>query len=138
MKVIVTESKLEQGIYDYIDELFSAQNGNNEIHKLPATTVEGEDIEGVYDFVNNDYYVGDNQEYLFSWSDKKYYESLYPNFITQDEMKKYSKKAPDVEINDKDKVRTLNSIFGEMWKPVFIKWFKDKVNLPIKTLYPKK
>jgi hypothetical protein len=135
MKYLITESKLEQGIYDYMDELFSSENGNTEIHRLNTIDEDGKDMVGSYDFVNDDYYDGDNQDYLFSWTDKEYYELLTPNYITQDEMEKLSKKAPNVEIYDKDKIMTLNSVFGEMWKPVFIKWFQDKVNLPIKTLY---
>ncbi len=135
MKYLITESKLEQGIYDYLDELFAAENGNTEIHKLKSIDEDGNEMVGSYDFVNDDYYDGDNQDYLFSWTDKPYYELITPNYITQDEMERLSKKAPNVEIINKDKVMTLNSIFGEMWKPIFNKWFQDKVNLPVKTLY---
>ena len=34
MKYLITESKLDQVIYDYLDELFAAKNGNTEIYKL--------------------------------------------------------------------------------------------------------
>jgi hypothetical protein len=135
MKYLITESKLEQGIYDYLDELFAAENGNTEIHKLKSIDEDGNEMVGSYDLVNDDYYDGDNQDYLFSWTDVPYYELITPHFITQHEMEKLSKKAPNVEIHDKNKVMSLNSIFGEMWKPIFIKWLQDKVNLPIKTLY---
>ncbi len=60
---------------------------------------------------------------------------IFAAIIGKNEMEKLSKKAPNVEIHDKNKVMSLNSIFGEMWKPIFIKWLQDKVNLPIKTLY---
>ena len=50
-------------------------------------------------------------------------------------MERLSKNAPNVEIYDDNKVMTLNSMFGEMWKPIFIKWFENKVKLPVKTLY---
>ena len=135
MKYLITESKLEQGIYDYLDELFSAENGNTEIHKLKSIDEDGNEIDGAYDFVNDDYYDGDNQDYLFSWTDNEYYESLTPNYITQAELETLIKKTPNVEMHDKNKVMSLNSIFGEMWKPIFNKWFQDKVNLPVKTLY---
>jgi hypothetical protein len=135
MKYLITESKLEQGIYDYLDELFSSENGNTEIHKLKSIDEDGNEIDGAYDLVNDDYYDGDNQDYLFSWTGREYYESLTPNYITQHELEGLYKKTPNVEIHDKNKVMTLNSIFGEMWKPIFNKWFQDKVNLPIKTLY---
>ena len=135
MKYLITESKLEQAIYDYIGSLFESENGNTEIHMLESIDEDGNKIDGAYDFVNDDYYEGDNQDYLFSWTDKKYYELLAPNYITQDEMERLSKNAPNVEIYDDNKVMTLNSMFGEMWKPIFIKWFQDKVKLPVKTLY---
>ena len=60
MKYIITESKLDQVIYDYLDELFAAENGNTEIHKLEVFSTQPENrnepLEGQYDFVNDDYY----------------------------------------------------------------------------------
>jgi hypothetical protein len=134
MKVIITESKLDDVIYNYIDELFTAENGNNEIHKLESLSASDElnkPIEGAYEFVNDDYYEHD-QEYLFTWTGKKYYE----NHAHQSFGARLIDEAPIVEINDDNKVRNLDSYFGNLWRPVFIKWFQDKVNLPIKTLYP--
>jgi hypothetical protein len=131
MKYLITESKLEQVIYDYIDKLFAAENGKTEIHKLNSIDEDGKDIDGAYDFVNDDYYDGDNQDYLFSWTGKEYYE----NHQSQSFGTRLVNEAPIVEILDKNKVMTLNSIFSEMWEPIFDKWFQDKVNLPIKTLY---
>jgi|694.fasta_scaffold53733_14 hypothetical protein len=134
MKVIITESKLDEVIYNYIDELFAAENGSTEIHTLESINhEEGGTIENVYDIVNDDYYDDDNDgEYLFTWSGKKYYE----NHAHQSFGRRLVDDAPIVEINDGGKVRNLDSYFGNLWRPVFIKWFKDKVNLPIKTLYP--
>jgi hypothetical protein len=133
MKVIITESKLDEVIYNYIDELFAAENGTTEIHKLESINQDGENIEDVYDIVNDDYYDDNNGgDYLFTWAGKKYYE----NHAHQSFGRRLVDEAPIVEINDGGKVRNLDSYFGNLWKPVFIKWFKDKVNLPIKTLYP--
>jgi hypothetical protein len=131
MKYLITESKLEQVIYDYIDKLFAAENGKTEIHKLNSIDEDGKEIDGAYDFVNDDYYDGDNQDYFFSWTGKEYYE----NHQRQSFGARLVNEAPIVEIHDKNKVMTLNSIFSEMWIPIFNKWFQDKVNLPIKTLY---
>jgi hypothetical protein len=132
MKVIITESKLDEVIYNYIDELFAAENGSTEIHKLESINQDGENIEDVYDIVNDDYYDDNGGDYLFTWSGKKYYE----NHAHQSFGRRLVDEAPIVEINDGGKVRNLDSYFGNLWKPVFIKWFKDKVNLPIKKLYP--
>jgi hypothetical protein len=133
MKYLITESKLDDVIYNYIDELFAAENGTTEIHKLESINQDGENIEDVYDIVNDDYYDDNNGgDYLFTWAGKKYYE----NHAHQSFGRRLVDEAPIVEINDGGKVRNLDSYFGNLWKPVFIKWFKDKINLPIKTLYP--
>ena len=139
MKYVITESKLDQVIYDYLDELFAAKNGNTEIYKLEVFSRQPENrnepLEGQYDFVNDDYYETNDQENLFSWTGKDYYELITPNYITQDEMERYSKRTPIVSINDNNKVKTLDSYFGDLWKPAFKKWFVDKTEMDYKTLY---
>jgi len=133
MKVIITESKLEKVIYDFLDELFAAENGNTEIHKLESISASdelNEPVEGAYEFVNDDYYEHD-QEYLFSWTGKEYYE----NHQRQSFGARLVNEAPIVEILDYERIKKLYSYFGDIWKPVFKKWFENKVNLPIKTLY---
>ena len=134
MKYLITESKLEQVIYDYIDKLFAAENGKTEIHKLNSLGEDDDEIDDAYDFVNDDYYDGDNQDYLFSWTGREYYDNeKRKNYMSKGI--KFIDLAPIVEIHDENKIRTLNLIFNEMWKPIFKKWFQDKVNLPVKTLY---
>ena len=133
MKVISTESKLGEGIYDFFDELFAAENGNTEIHKLESLSASdelNEPIEGAYEFVNDDYYEHD-QEYLFSWTGKEYYE----NHQRQSFGARLVNEAPIVEILDYERIKKLDSYFGDIWKLIFKKWFENKVNLPIKTSY---
>ena len=124
MKYVITESKLDQVIYDYLDELFAAKNGNTEIYKLEVFSRQPENrnepLEGQYDFVNDDYYETNDQEYLFSWTGKEYYKSITPNYITQDEMERYSKRTPIVSINDNNKVKTLDSYFGDFGNFLYI------------------
>lgn len=134
MKYIITESKLDQVIYDYLDELFAAENGNTEIYTLQTIDVDNEDVEGSYDFVNDDYYEGDNQEYLFSLTTAEYYKTIHPKYITKHELETLSNDAPIVGIYDKDKLNQLNSYFGDMWKPKFKQWFKDKTGMDFKSL----
>jgi hypothetical protein len=50
-------------------------------------------------------------------------------------MEKYSKRTPIVSINDNDRVKKLDSYFGDLWKPAFKKWFVDKTEMDYKTLY---
>ena len=54
MKYLITESKLEQVIYDYIDKLFAAENGKTEIHKLNSLGEDDDEIDDAYDFVNDE------------------------------------------------------------------------------------
>jgi|694.fasta_scaffold38640_7 hypothetical protein len=134
MKYIITESKLDQIIYDYLDELFTSKDGDTELYKIPSIDENGDDHVGSYDIVNNDYYERDG-DHLVTWTDKEYYESIHPEYITKDEMEKQSKMCPVVEIRDFPIVRQLKGYFGDLWIPVFGRWFTDKTGLPIKTLY---
>jgi len=133
MKYLITESKFYQVIYDYLDKLFAAENGNTEIHKLESLSASdelNEPIEGAYEFVNDDYYEHD-QEYLFSWTGKEYYENhKHQSFGTR-----LINEAPIVEILDYERIKKLDSYFGDLWKPAFKKWFIDKTKMDYKTLY---
>ena len=57
-----------------MDELFAAENGNTEIHKLESLSASdelNEPIEGAYEFVNDDYYETNDQENLFFLDGKR-------------------------------------------------------------------
>ena len=131
MKYIITESKLNSVIYDFMDELFGA-----EIHTLPALDDDGDELVDAYDFVNDEYYDDEGSDYLFSWTGEGYYKSLIQDgHIGKTEWERLESQAPIVEIfsmYDKDK---LNGYFGNTWKPVFKQWFKDKTGMDYKTLY---
>ena len=136
MKYIITESKLNSAIYEFIDQAFASKDGNTEINRLPALDENGEEIDNAYDFVNDDYY-GDSStsDYLFAWTGEEYYKSLTPNYITKYEYERLASQAPLVDIYDKDILNKLNSYFGDAWKPVFKQWFKDKTGMVYKTLH---
>ena len=76
MKYIITESKLDQVIYDYLDELFTSKDGDTELYKIPSIDENGDDHVGSYDIVNNDYYESDG-DHLITWTDKEYYYLRY-------------------------------------------------------------
>ena len=71
MKYIITESRLNQAIYEFMDELFGT-----EIHTLPALDDNGDELVDAYDFVNDEYYGDEGSDYLFSWTGEGYYKSL--------------------------------------------------------------
>ena len=53
----------------------SAENGKTKLHKLKSLGEDDKEIEGTYDLVKDDYYDGDNQDYLFSWTGREYYDN---------------------------------------------------------------
>ena len=135
MKYVITESKLNSAIYEFIDQAFASEDGNTEIYKLPTLNEEGEELIEAYDFANEDYYSDSGSDYLFAWTGEKYYESLTPSYITGSEFERLSSQAPLVEIYDTDALSRLNGYFGDTWKPVFKQWFKDKTGMDYKTIY---
>jgi hypothetical protein len=126
MEYIITESKLFNAIYKYID-------GSYDVDKIdffnPETydEDEGTDIENphIIEFYNKEY-DGDYDEngMLFVYIVKEYYkdEPSSQSFINQ---------TPILIVND---YGTLDSMFGEYWKDPFKKWFKNKFELPVKTI----
>ena len=125
---------MSSAIYNFIDELFAAKNGNTEIFKLDAVDEDGLPLVGAYDFVNDDYY-GGGSDYLFSWTGKEYFKTIYAQgHMTKFEYENMAS-SPTCEIIDRDATNSLNSYFGDLWKPVFKQWFKDKTGMDYKTLY---
>ena len=136
MKYLITENKFNSSIYKFIDKLFSSEDGNNEIHTLPGVDENGEELVDTYDFVNGDYYGDNGSDYIFSWTGKEYYKSLFEDgTITKFELGRLYSQSPIVEIIDKNALNQLNGYFGDKWTPVFKQWFKDKTGLDFKTLY---
>jgi hypothetical protein len=134
-KNMVTESKLNSTIYDFIDQAFASKDGDTTIFMLDSLDENGKEIDGAYDFVNKDYYSDEGDDYLFSWTAAEYYELLALTHITQREKERLTNMAPIIEMYEKNKLNVLNSYFGDIWKPVFKQWFKDKTGMDYKTLY---
>lgn len=135
MKYIITESKMNSSIYKFMDELFSSKDGNPEIYKLDSIDKDGGSMIDSYDFVNDDYYSDEGSEYLFSWTGKEYFKTVFSQgYITKIEYEKLSSESPMVVILNKTAKEELNNFFGDLWKPIFKQWFKDKTGLGYKTL----
>ena len=123
MKIIITENQLnemEQHIYDYINDLYDVSDisyGEQEI----------------YDFDNREYVISDD---IYSYSGDFSHGTM--EFIlyqqSYEKMDDYIlMESPVLFIEDYNKIELLNQ-FGELWKPVFKKWFKDNFNYDIKTI----
>ena len=126
MEYVIKESKLFNFIYQYID-------GSYDVDKIdffnPETYDEDEETDTenphIIEFYNKEY-DGDYDEngMLFVYIVKEYYkdEPSSQSFINQ---------TPILIVND---YGTLDSMFGEYWKDPFKKWFKNKFELPVKTI----
>ena len=135
MKYIITESKLNSSIYNFMNNLFSSKDGNPEIYKLDSIDSDGVSLIDSFDFVNSDYYSDEGSEYLFSWTGKGYFKTVYSQgYITKFEYEGMLSESPMVSILDSNAKEKLNNFFGDLWRPIFKQWFKDKTGLDYKTL----
>jgi hypothetical protein len=126
MKYLITESKLNSAIYEYIDNLFK-EGKKIEMVKHTRTdddTLDDEEVEGAYDFFHK------GEDDLFTWTGEEYYNRPYNLSVWS----KWKALAPVVEIVDYEKLDSLNNMFGDLWRPVFITWFENTFSLPVKTL----
>ena len=126
MKYIITESKLNSAIYEYIDNLF--HNGY-EIKMEVAEDEDGNPIEYAYDFVQDNGGYG----FLFTWTGKEYYETEGREDVTSFG-KRWIDYAPVIEIAEDEIIDQLKGMFGEMWVPIFKQWFTNTFSLPVKTV----
>ena len=128
MKYLITESKLNSAIYEYIDQLFhegkKIEMVKHTRHGNDADEDVEVEVEGAYDFFHK------GEDELFIWTGEEYYNRPYNKSVWS----KWKALAPVVEIVNYQKLDSLNNMFGDLWRPVFIKWFENTFSLPVKTL----
>lgn len=129
MKYIITENKLNQTIMLYIDKVY----GDKKIYMAEAL-IDGKEVEGAYDFFTEDYSEGIDEDYLFLWSEAKYYENTMINDSVR--KRKLLRECPILEVTNTGHSKgKLNELFGDRWHEPFKEWFTNKFGLPVKTLY---
>lgn len=126
MKVKITENKLFNSIYNYIDKTFNPS-------EMDWVYGADEDEYGYPDIDNENenfliYYKGDWQgEYdsdiVFHYFEKEYYDK-YSSFYNE---------APILEVIG-EYGEHLDEMFQEHWLEPMKKWFEDKFNLPVNTV----
>ena len=122
MKYLITESKLEDTILNYINKLFDV----NDINWTHPTEWDGETNETWDDTNRIEFYIGDYQgegEGCFYWYDCEYFDPNSPA----------SEICPTVSV-EYEFENQLNGYFGNMWHGPFKKWFTENFNLPVKTV----
>lgn len=122
MNYIITESKLEETIMNYLDSLFDIQNLNwtHPYDYDDETEEEGEDENRI------EFYIGDyegDEEGCFRWYGCDYFnEGSYAQEI-----------CPTISI-EREYTNALNGYFGDMWEEAFKKWIKLHFDIPVKTV----
>ena len=122
MKYIITESKLDTTITNYLDSMFDVKN-THVIHPVEDDDEDGnwhEDLDRAVFYIGEDYFDGD--EY-FRWYGITYFEKN----------KNMSDKCPIVDI-EQEYSSKLNGYFGNMWHEPFKRWFTKNFNFPVKTV----
>jgi hypothetical protein len=124
MKYIITESRLEKAIMEYLDKEFIPDYGWYENTRTAGTYQDDVDRWGDLVFFINDidsyiYYgcnAGDENDKLFAGYGK---------------LNEY--KCPLLSIHPAVS-QQLSDYFGDMWKPIFKKWFEENTGLPVSQL----
>jgi hypothetical protein len=106
-KYTIGEGKLKEVIMNHFDSYFDVKN-------LESYT---SDDEPNYASINNI----KNDDVVIRWHDKEY-------FTNPDS--KFGKLAPVVSIEN-EYIDPLDSMFGNLWKPIFKEWFEKNFNLPV-------
>jgi len=122
MKYIIAESKLEESILYYINELFDV-NDINWTYPLEYDDETGEEWDDNNRIV---FYIEDydgEDEGCFYWYACDYFT---PHSTA-------SRNCPIVTVENEYK-NQLDGYFGNMWHGPFKKWFKEHFELPVKTI----
>ena len=131
MRIIITESKLNQAVIDYLNETYDTNN----IGWTPGIDDFGNEVDYAIEFYEGDYEEGDNT--VFRWYGEDYWESDEGSSYGEEDdeyIKEMKNKSPQLEIYDNTIYTTLNGYFGDKWKQPFIDWFWDKFHVPVKTI----
>ena len=123
MKILITESKLFNAIYQYLDSYLNS----NEINWVYGS--DGDE--------DNDEYP-DNEDFLIfykggTWSDIVFNYFTVDYYSDEPSSKPHKDKAPIVEVMG-EYGEHLDTLFGGHWKEPMKKWFQDNFYLPVKSV----
>jgi hypothetical protein len=127
MKVIITENKVFETIYKYLDKTFNP----NEMD-----WVYGSDVDDDGDFDDNEnfliFFKGDwegeyNSDEVFHYFDVDFYRE------DNSSHKPFRNQAPILEVIGEHAIH-LDTMFDNHWEEPMKKWFQDNFKLPVKTI----
>ena len=129
MKVLITENKLFDSIYSYIEGDFN----KDDIHWTygmddgeDGDLVDYDENENLLIFYNGDWEGEEDSDVIFYYLDVEYYSD-------EPSSKPFKDEAPILDVTG-EYSEHLDTMFGNHWKGPMKKWFQDNFNLPVKTV----
>ena len=130
MKIIITENKLTNSIYNYIDETFNP-NDMDWVYGLGIDDDGYVDIdkenENFLIFFKGEWEGEEDSDSVFHYFNVDFYDKNDPSH------KPFRDKTPILEVLG-DYGRHLDTMFDNHWHEPMKKWFQDNFNLQVKTL----
>jgi hypothetical protein len=128
MKVLITENKLFDSIYSYIDGDFNKDDinwvyGLNDVNDEYSEIKENKHL---LIFFKGDWESEEDSNVIFYYLEVEYYSD-------EPSSKPFKDNAPILDVTG-EYSEHLDSMFGNYWKEPMKKWFQDNFNLPVKTV----
>lgn len=129
MKVIITENRVFETIYRYLDKTFNPSEINwvygvgEDEDGYPDIDIENENI---LIFYKGDWYGEEDSDIIFHYLEEEYYSD-------EPSAKSFKDEAPILDVIN-EYSEHLDTMFGNHWKGPMKKWFQDNFNLPVKTV----
>lgn len=128
MKLLITENRLFDTIYKYIDGMIDSSDidwvyGTDEDEDGYADI--DSDRENFLMFYKGEW-GGEYSEIVFNYFTKDYYDDEPSN-------KPFKDSAPILDVME-EYGQHLSTMFGKHWREPMKKWFEDKFGLPVKTI----
>lgn len=130
MKILITENKFKEGILKYISSVFDINN----MHWTYGIGDWGNEIDYVMMFYTDDF---DDDNGLFKWYGEDYWgsdESSGWGDEDDETIKEKKLNSPMLAFDDVREYDKLQGLFGNRWQPIFIEWFEENFNVPLKTI----
>ena len=113
-KYTIGEGRLRDAIMKHFDNHFDIKNLNSytsdhDPHFASINNIKKADV-------------------VVRWYGKEYFTNADSYFTNADS--KFGKLAPVVGI-EREYLDPLDSMFGDLWKPIFKEWFEKNFNLPV-------
>lgn len=131
MKYIITESRLDDMIYIYIDKELKSDNIRY-INEFDYH--ENKPIDTVKIFVGDstDTEVPTNENIFFDY----YFRYAFPEYYKNSHNTYFSESSPILFMDTTKWNRRMESIFGDKWHSAFERWFTNNYpEFPVKTFY---